>query len=70
VFNGSRFRSEIVPRIADFVLSNNFDGPARASRRPVAISKGNGATKPGPALPPPATGHDDGQEPSPRLAPQ
>ena len=23
VFNGSRFRSEIAPRIADFVLSNN-----------------------------------------------
>jgi poly(3-hydroxybutyrate) depolymerase len=24
VFNGSRFRSEITPRIADFVLSHNF----------------------------------------------
>ena len=23
VFNGSRFRSEIAPRIADFALSNN-----------------------------------------------
>ena len=23
VFNGSRFRAEIVPRVADFVLSNN-----------------------------------------------
>ena len=23
VFNGSRFRAEIAPRIADFVLSNN-----------------------------------------------
>jgi poly(3-hydroxybutyrate) depolymerase len=23
VFNGSRFRSEIAPRISDFVLSNN-----------------------------------------------
>jgi poly(3-hydroxybutyrate) depolymerase len=30
VFNGSRFRSEIAPRIADFVLSNN--GTARAPR--------------------------------------
>jgi poly(3-hydroxybutyrate) depolymerase len=30
VFNGSRFRSEIAPRIADFVLSNN--GPSRAAR--------------------------------------
>ena len=27
VFNGSRFRAEIVPRIADFVLSNNTRGP-------------------------------------------
>jgi poly(3-hydroxybutyrate) depolymerase len=27
VFNGSRFRSEIAPRISDFVLSNN--GPRR-----------------------------------------
>jgi poly(3-hydroxybutyrate) depolymerase len=37
VFNGSRFRSEIVPRIADFVLSQNFRhvGFTR-SRRPVA----------------------------------
>jgi poly(3-hydroxybutyrate) depolymerase len=24
VFNGSRFRAEIAPRIADFVLSHNF----------------------------------------------
>jgi poly-beta-hydroxyalkanoate depolymerase len=23
VFNGSRFRSEVAPRIADFVLTNN-----------------------------------------------
>jgi poly(3-hydroxybutyrate) depolymerase len=26
VFNGTRFRAEIVPRVADFVLSNNFSG--------------------------------------------
>ncbi len=70
VFNGSRFRSEIVPRIADFVLSNNFDGPARSSRRPVAVSKGNGAAQPGPAVPPPAPGHTEGEEPYPRLVPQ
>jgi poly(3-hydroxybutyrate) depolymerase len=31
VFNGSRFRSEIAPRIADFVLSNN--GTSAASRQ-------------------------------------
>jgi poly(3-hydroxybutyrate) depolymerase len=30
VFNGSRFRTEIAPRIADFILSN--DGAARAPR--------------------------------------
>jgi poly(3-hydroxybutyrate) depolymerase len=38
VFNGSRFRSEIAPRIADFILSMSH--PARASRgksRPVAL---------------------------------
>src|SRR5436305_391503 len=33
VFNGSRFRSEIVPRVADFVLSNNAAGARGASRR-------------------------------------
>jgi poly(3-hydroxybutyrate) depolymerase len=31
VFNGSRFRSEIAPRIADFVLSNN--GAGKGGRR-------------------------------------
>jgi poly(3-hydroxybutyrate) depolymerase len=29
VFNGSRFRSEIAPRIADFVLSHNFRGSSQ-----------------------------------------
>jgi poly(3-hydroxybutyrate) depolymerase len=28
VFNGSRFRAEVAPRIADFVLSHNFRGAA------------------------------------------
>jgi poly(3-hydroxybutyrate) depolymerase len=37
VFNGSRFRSEIAPRIADFMLSNN------RSRK--ANGKANGAAK-------------------------
>jgi poly(3-hydroxybutyrate) depolymerase len=32
VFNGSRFRAEIVPRIADFVLSNN-DAHGNGTRR-------------------------------------
>lgn len=37
VFNGSRFRSEIAPRISDFVLSNNGAGhasPAKSAARP------------------------------------
>jgi poly(3-hydroxybutyrate) depolymerase len=38
VFNGSRFRSEIVPRIADFVLSNNASAPRGARKR-----SGNGS---------------------------
>jgi poly(3-hydroxybutyrate) depolymerase len=37
VFNGSRFRSEIVPRISDFVLSNN--STARNSGRRLTKSK-------------------------------
>ena len=35
VFNGSRFRSEIAPRISDFVLS--MAQAIRASRRPVSV---------------------------------
>jgi poly(3-hydroxybutyrate) depolymerase len=34
VFNGSRFRAEIVPRIADFVLSNNANSARTGTRRP------------------------------------
>jgi poly(3-hydroxybutyrate) depolymerase len=34
VFNGSRFRAEVVPRIADFVLSNN--GRRQPAARPLA----------------------------------
>ena len=70
VFNGSRFRSEIVPRIADFVLSNNFDPQTRSSRRVGAAAKANGSARPGPALPAPTPGQDEGQEPSPGLAPR
>src|SRR5262249_37898954 len=42
VFNGSRFRAEIAPRIADFVLSHN--GASRAARAPapkLAIVQGS-----------------------------
>ena len=46
VFNGSRFRSEIVPRISDFVLSNNTTSANRTSS-PVALRPAtNGATQP------------------------
>jgi poly(3-hydroxybutyrate) depolymerase len=41
VFNGSRFRSEIAPRISDFVLSNN--GPRKANGAAPAPSKAKAA---------------------------
>jgi poly(3-hydroxybutyrate) depolymerase len=34
VFNGSRFRSEIMPRISDFVLSNNGGKGGGTKRTP------------------------------------
>ncbi|WP_209002033.1 polyhydroxyalkanoate depolymerase [Stappia albiluteola] len=40
VFNGSRFRSEIAPRIMDFILSNRYRGTE------VRSFPGNGAAKP------------------------
>jgi poly(3-hydroxybutyrate) depolymerase len=43
VFNGSRFRSEIAPRIADFILSNDGDRSQRAPRSTPAKAKPNGA---------------------------
>jgi poly(3-hydroxybutyrate) depolymerase len=33
VFNGSRFRSEIVPRISDFILSSRIDMAGRGAKR-------------------------------------
>jgi poly(3-hydroxybutyrate) depolymerase len=42
VFNGSRFRSEIAPRIADFILSNNTASPV-VRPRPAAA---NGSAHP------------------------
>lgn len=38
VFNGSRFRAEIVPRIADFVLSNQFNAGRGAGKQMPARS--------------------------------
>jgi poly(3-hydroxybutyrate) depolymerase len=38
VFNGSRFRAEIAPRISDFVLSHNGGrGRSSAQRGPVRV---------------------------------
>jgi poly(3-hydroxybutyrate) depolymerase len=70
VFNGSRFRSEIVPRISDFVLSANFDAPAQGTRRTATGSKGNGAAHPDPQLRTPASPRNEDQDPSPGIAPQ
>jgi poly(3-hydroxybutyrate) depolymerase len=41
VFNGSRFRAEIVPRVADFVLTNNTG--ARAPSKRISSSKSSAA---------------------------
>jgi poly(3-hydroxybutyrate) depolymerase len=35
VFNGSRFRAEVAPRIADFVLTHNSRPQARPAQRPL-----------------------------------
>jgi poly(3-hydroxybutyrate) depolymerase len=54
VFNGSRFRAEIVPRISDFVLSNNSSGARSSGRRGVSkltpVALATGAAPPSPAL--------------------
>jgi poly(3-hydroxybutyrate) depolymerase len=43
VFNGTRFRAEIAPRIADFVLTNEPHDGTRAVSRNKLIPKANGA---------------------------
>ena len=43
VFNGTRFRAEIAPRIADFVLTNEPHDATRAVSRNKLIPKANGA---------------------------
>src|SRR5262249_7614781 len=52
VFKGSRFRAEIVPRISDFVLSNNSAVARGSGRR--GSPKLPGVPLPAGALPPPA----------------
>jgi poly(3-hydroxybutyrate) depolymerase len=54
VFNGSRFRSEIAPRIADFVLSNNAgngngQGGKRATRNVSLVASNSNGSTPAPA---------------------
>jgi poly(3-hydroxybutyrate) depolymerase len=44
VFNGSRFRAEIAPRIADFILSMSQSAHSRSTAS-VAGPRGNGATR-------------------------
>jgi poly(3-hydroxybutyrate) depolymerase len=40
VFNGSRFRAEIAPRISDFILSNNGAATRGAGKRMHAADEG------------------------------
>jgi poly(3-hydroxybutyrate) depolymerase len=51
VFNGSRFRAEIAPRIADFVLSMGADADARRGGRPAPRTNGSGRRDPVPSAP-------------------
>jgi poly(3-hydroxybutyrate) depolymerase len=44
VFNGSRFRAEIAPRISDFALSNNGNSARKKSAAGAAATNGNGAS--------------------------
>jgi poly(3-hydroxybutyrate) depolymerase len=58
VFNGSRFRAEIAPRIADFVLSSNVKLPRNKNGKAAtsangAARAGNGAAHNGPVEPAP-----------------
>jgi poly(3-hydroxybutyrate) depolymerase len=54
VFNGSRFRAEIVPRISDFALSNNANSAHADSKRPIRSKPTVVATNDGPAQAPSA----------------
>ena len=65
VFNGSRFRAEIAPRIADFVLSNNGNARRATGKRAISAAvapKTNGAV-PKPAVAVGSTAGDDFAEP-------
>jgi poly(3-hydroxybutyrate) depolymerase len=47
VFNGSRFRAEIAPRISDFVLSNNGSGQGARAPAPIGASTRSAKTNGG-----------------------
>lgn len=51
VFNGSRFRAEIAPRMIDFILTHSQDNRARQARAAAAVSAGTAAPKAAPAKP-------------------
>ena len=54
VFNGSRFRAEIAPRIADFMLSNNSTARNAAKRAPKSkpmLEANSGSADAAPAAP-------------------
>jgi hypothetical protein len=46
VFNGTRFRAEIVPRISDFALSNNVVATKRVSSMVGPRATVNGSAHP------------------------
>ena len=46
VFNGSRFRAEIAPRISDFILSTRRRRPSGRARRPLMQGRGSGSCQP------------------------
>jgi poly(3-hydroxybutyrate) depolymerase len=54
VFNGSRFRAEIVPRISDFVLSNDTGSARTNAKRPIKGKPTIVASNSGPTLVPQA----------------
>jgi poly(3-hydroxybutyrate) depolymerase len=57
VFNGSRYRAEIAPRIADFIVSHSRRRPANGTRH----ANGNGLARPAVA---PATKAKPGKSPA------
>src|SRR5262249_55618280 len=68
VFNGSRFRAEIVPRISDFVLSNNSavarGSGRRGSTKLTAVPPAAPARPPPPPPPRPSTARSSSRRPS------